>query len=248
MMTEHDPMDRACPYCGVVLDKRPVRRMKCPHCRETIYLKHRCCDYSRPKELMTEEEAERVDAQWGEHRAEDYWRRMVDGFEPQFEAERKRMPGAPAKVIAKNTLAAILASDASAFDKKGAAGYMARLRKLEGGDPMPFVRSRLRYEAQEVAENWHPDPVFVRLIGPDDDRWPAKCRKHARYNYRPDEIGRLADVPCGPECKCWLETVFPDEIAGVDNEDAEEEPDGYSLPWAVLIPVALLVVVAWIFF
>jgi|Deesub1362A_J573_1020465.scaffolds.fasta_scaffold17422_2 DNA-directed RNA polymerase subunit RPC12/RpoP len=49
-----------CPYCKRDLDKAPKRKKKCPHCGNFIYV--RTSPSTRKKVLVTEEEAEKIDA------------------------------------------------------------------------------------------------------------------------------------------------------------------------------------------
>lgn len=54
-----------CPHCGVVLEKMPGRKKKCPHCGEFIYVRTRPQD--RAKVLVTESQAQEIEAQWDAH-------------------------------------------------------------------------------------------------------------------------------------------------------------------------------------
>lgn len=54
-----------CPCCGVILDKMPKARRKCPDCREWIYPKK---PYKgEHKILMTKAQADEVNRQWDEY-------------------------------------------------------------------------------------------------------------------------------------------------------------------------------------
>lgn len=52
----------ACPYCDKKLEKRPQRKKKCPHCGSYIFVRTRPSDHL--KVLATEEDAQKIDAEW----------------------------------------------------------------------------------------------------------------------------------------------------------------------------------------
>lgn len=51
-----------CPYCQKELTQIPQRKKKCPFCKNYIFAKHR--PNSKIKELVTEEEAKRIEIEW----------------------------------------------------------------------------------------------------------------------------------------------------------------------------------------
>lgn len=48
-----------CPYCKVTLEKFPIRKTKCPHCKNSIFVKR--LNDSKNKTLITEEQAQEID-------------------------------------------------------------------------------------------------------------------------------------------------------------------------------------------
>lgn len=48
-----------CPYCKTVLNKFPLRKTKCPHCKKNIFI--RKLSDSKNKTLLTEEQAQEID-------------------------------------------------------------------------------------------------------------------------------------------------------------------------------------------
>lgn len=54
-------LDDVCPSCGVVLDRRPGRTSRCPHCAATIHVRHRI--YDGRKVLMSPAESAICDRQ-----------------------------------------------------------------------------------------------------------------------------------------------------------------------------------------
>ena len=63
--TEVGRLDSVCPYCENMLEKRPGRKKKCPHCGNFILVRTRPSD--RKRVLVTEEQADFVDEQWAIH-------------------------------------------------------------------------------------------------------------------------------------------------------------------------------------
>jgi hypothetical protein len=48
-----------CPYCNALLNKIPIRKTKCPHCKNSIFV--RKSNDSKIKTLVTEEQAQEID-------------------------------------------------------------------------------------------------------------------------------------------------------------------------------------------
>jgi len=56
------PARAICPYCQTELAVRPQRKKKCPSCQKPIYI--RTLPDTREKVLVTEDDAQRIDAEW----------------------------------------------------------------------------------------------------------------------------------------------------------------------------------------
>jgi hypothetical protein len=54
--------DDVCPYCGVVLEKRPQRKTCCKHCGGFIYARQRPIDEFRV--LLREDQLELLELEW----------------------------------------------------------------------------------------------------------------------------------------------------------------------------------------
>ena len=54
--------EAVCPHCDHVLEKKPGRKKKCPHCGDFIYVRTRPID--RQRVLVTLEQAEEIEDQW----------------------------------------------------------------------------------------------------------------------------------------------------------------------------------------
>lgn len=67
-----------CPYCGVVLDKRPKRKKECPHCGNYIFLRRKpgCQD----KVFVTESEAQAIDEENRRAARRDHWMTILGQF------------------------------------------------------------------------------------------------------------------------------------------------------------------------
>jgi hypothetical protein len=61
-LTEIGNIDSICPYCSVAIIKKPLRKSKCPHCGQYIYVRIRPID--RQRVLVTLEQASEIEVQW----------------------------------------------------------------------------------------------------------------------------------------------------------------------------------------
>lgn len=61
-LTEIGSLDDVCPNCGQLLNKRPTRKMACPHCKQFIVVRTRPID--RQSVLVTEEQAKLLQHEW----------------------------------------------------------------------------------------------------------------------------------------------------------------------------------------
>ena len=89
---EEDP-EALCPYCQRVLDKRPKRKKKCPHCENYIYVR-RLPPKGERRVLVTEEEAEEIDSGWKQLHFRRKWLGMLQQYgivDEDFDAHRKKL-------------------------------------------------------------------------------------------------------------------------------------------------------------
>lgn len=80
-----------CPHCGVLLEKKPTQKKKCPNCRENIFIRTRPDD--REKVLVTEEQAFEIDAQWkrlSEQRLIEYEKKEREKLESNSEYKEEK--------------------------------------------------------------------------------------------------------------------------------------------------------------
>jgi predicted RNA-binding Zn-ribbon protein involved in translation (DUF1610 family) len=71
-------LEAMCPYCNQSLEKKPVRKKKCPHCGQFIYVRTRPSDEHQV--IVTEAQAEEIAEQWS----------IVNGTHDAYLAEKKR--------------------------------------------------------------------------------------------------------------------------------------------------------------
>lgn len=71
--------DPVCPYCSGVLDKKPAKKKKCPHCGKFIYVRTRPQD--QVKVLVTDQQAELIEEQWS----------IVNGTHDEYLAGKQRI-------------------------------------------------------------------------------------------------------------------------------------------------------------
>ena len=70
-------VEAICPYCSQLLEKKPGRKKKCPHCGEFIYVRTRPSD--NQKILVTEEQTEMIEEQWS----------IVNGTHKEYIAQKE---------------------------------------------------------------------------------------------------------------------------------------------------------------
>lgn len=63
-LKEIGTLEDVCPYCSALLKRRPQRKTKCRHCGHFILVRTRPAD--RKRVLVTERQAEEIEAQWTE--------------------------------------------------------------------------------------------------------------------------------------------------------------------------------------
>lgn len=88
-----ESLGAACPYCGQMLDKRPKRKTKCPHCGNDIYVRKRPPNGER-RVLVTEDEAEEIDSAWKQLHFRRKWQGMLEQYgmvDEDFDTHRKKL-------------------------------------------------------------------------------------------------------------------------------------------------------------
>jgi hypothetical protein len=88
-----EPVGGVCPYCKQILDKRPKRKKRCPHCREYIYVRSSPSG-NGSKVLVTEDGAEQIDLEWRRVRSRRRWRQSLGRYgvtDGDFELHRERL-------------------------------------------------------------------------------------------------------------------------------------------------------------
>jgi len=82
--------DPICPYCGKLLKKKPLRKMKCPGCSNYIYIRTRPSD--REKVLVTGSQVLLIEEQQAEQSAINYgYHDKYLEEKKEFETEKDRM-------------------------------------------------------------------------------------------------------------------------------------------------------------
>jgi hypothetical protein len=88
-----EPTAAVCPYCKQILDKRPERKKKCPHCHNYIYVRSKPSG-DHHKVLVTENGAKRMDLDWQKVWWTNKWLRRLeqDGLSDRhFDRVRERL-------------------------------------------------------------------------------------------------------------------------------------------------------------
>jgi DNA-directed RNA polymerase subunit RPC12/RpoP len=75
----NDERKAICPHCGKELAKIPSRKTKCPHCGNYMFVRTR--PENRVRVLVTESEAQRIDAEWSVMTSSDDWQYISRTYE-----------------------------------------------------------------------------------------------------------------------------------------------------------------------
>jgi predicted RNA-binding Zn-ribbon protein involved in translation (DUF1610 family) len=82
-----------CPYCKQILDKRPQRKKKCPHCGEYIYVRTPPSG-NGSRTLVTEEGAKEIDKEWNRLHYRKKWLQTLAQYgisDNDFESHREML-------------------------------------------------------------------------------------------------------------------------------------------------------------
>lgn len=145
------PRYPVCPYCKEILDKRPQRKKKCPHCKNYIFVKRR--PNREEKELVTEEDAQVIEIEWNKIHEQNNLISEIQkyGFtENEFRKAKNRFKG---EVSNRDVIWSLLNEKSLYLAKKGdyravsAIHYnQARFLVEEGRDPYQMLYQSTKME------------------------------------------------------------------------------------------------------
>jgi len=90
----------SCPYCGIELEKIPIRKTKCKSCNKYYYAKRRPGE--EEKRIVTDQEKEAIEREWDEHQFIKKWKPMV-GFNDENLSKTAKMMGSKTGVKPSNS-------------------------------------------------------------------------------------------------------------------------------------------------
>lgn len=182
--------DCTCPYCSALIEPPPQRKRKCPTCGETVLVKKPCCDRNKEKRLMTEKQAALEEQKWQKHH----------GTDPESQAAKRAL------------LLETIRTSKNPHQLKMAYHELSIIARKVGLDPMPFKRKVTECQILE----YKAEPTFVAglqvAISENDPRAGPQCDVFQGKVYSFDEALAEKQIPCGPDCICYWEVVFEDEI------------------------------------
>jgi hypothetical protein len=189
-----EPEPAPCPYCGVILEPRPKRKKKCPHCAQYVFV--------RRGTLLTKEEA-----------AIDDWLKQVDHLHvtrKAFDRQRQKLGeqfGSTPSVndTAWRILNNLLMTRQRHHDQQLIYLEMARIVRAEGKrDFRPYLAEAAKHELLELKEGGFFDRVTVTTC--NDEHVCRACRALTRETFTIDEALATLPVPnnCQSEegCRC----------------------------------------------
>lgn len=83
--SDQDFRKTVCPNCGSELKKVPVRKTRCPHCRQFMFVRTRPTD--RARVIVSEEESKRIDFEWDQL----YEARDIEESDYNIEEEKEKL-------------------------------------------------------------------------------------------------------------------------------------------------------------
>lgn len=190
--------DDKCPYCSAVLEKKPARKTKCPHCGNYIFV--------RKGHLLTEDQM--TIEEWVNRLAEFGVTKEV------FSRHRKQLSeqfGSQPSVndIIWRVLNSLAASTTDHSQAKLVYHEMAYLVRGEGNDPKPYLAEAAKHELLDLKKSGVISRVRVQTA--NDSFVCAQCRALAEKVFTVEQA--LNDMPipnaCENEngCRCWYSSV-----------------------------------------
>ena len=135
-----------CPYCKAELSKKPQRKTKCSFCGKYIYVKK--TPTKREKQLFTEEQAKKVEAEWEQYHEHQHHLKILQSFglsEKDLEKEKKGFFSKKSEKQAVWTLLQRIAKKEKNLQKKQMAYYqMAIISENEGREFYEFLKESVR--------------------------------------------------------------------------------------------------------
>lgn len=196
-----------CAHCGYDLKVFPQRRRKCPSCKVVIFVKSTPQD--RRRQLVTEREAQEIEAQWAAYHERQESLRLLQPFgftEPDIENEIGK--GESRKSDSQTVfslLERVTYNSGDLHAQKMAFYEMALIAEKQGKPFRGFLaeaarRELLRYKQHNVKR------VEILTAGPGNAC--AQCEAQAHKIFDIDDAVRLTPIPC-PACTGTLVGSIP---------------------------------------
>lgn len=184
-----------CPRCGYDLKVFPQRRRKCPSCKGMIFIKSTPQD--RRKQLVTESEAQKIEAQWAAYHERQESLRFLQPFGfTERDIENEIGDGESSKSDSQavfSLLERVTCSSADLHEQKMAFYEMALIAEKQGKPYRPFLaeaarRELLRYKQHNVKG------VEILTAGPGNAC--PQCEAQAHKIFDIDDALHLMPIPC----------------------------------------------------
>jgi hypothetical protein len=200
-----EPIGAVCPYCKQVLEKKPKRKTKCPHCGGYIHVRKHPPNGQSTK-LVTEQQAKRIDSERNELRFKRKWLAYLVQYgvrEIDFDNQRKKLRSTYGQNPGGGDLVWSLFQGAlHAAIKSGDVGElqmlyldMALFLYEEGREFFVPLQQSLRMDVLYYKEHGFKGKLQIRV---SDDCCQA-CRKLAGDIFTLDEALEQMPIPC-KEC------------------------------------------------
>ena len=228
----------SCPYCGVMLKKRPQRKTKCPHCGRPIYVKRPCGSKPGTKELMTADRVAIEQQKWNklneQRRLQEWKRTLISAGVSPTETERE-ITNTETMYIASELLLQKVIREQPIHEKVMAAGVMIRVALNTGRDPMPWKETSYRFELEKIRLSMQQAPDFVIAARTSkyklDDRYLTDhCDARIGLTMSVDEALEKMPLPCGINCVCHYQPVFAtDRDLNMEDDRVEDKKDSQAV-------------------
>jgi hypothetical protein len=194
--------EAACPYCGVLLEKMPTRKRKCPDCGEPIFVRKKQTYF--PSALLTQQQMQVTD-----------WLVTLDATKKEFTQVAKTLSKEFGKEAALNDIVWRIANS-----RVPPAYYvLADVAKAEGRDCFQYLQEPKRLELMEwkrrMAEGWlDKSSTRVKVLTCGAESCPA-CQELTGATYTVDAALKKMPLPveaCTEPrgCRCCYRLVFDD--------------------------------------
>ena len=198
MVSEH--YKATCPYCNIILEKRPERKKKCPSCGKYIFVK--TLPTTREKVLVTESQAEEIEQQWKSLYEYKKWMEILSSHgvkDSNYESEKQQLSTKLKREVADlevvYSLFEKLVHETNDYSDLKSINYeMALLLEEEGRNFKPYLEKAAECELLKYKESGVVKKVQILSAGIGNSC--EECQKQDKNIYTIEEALKIIPIPC----------------------------------------------------